>query len=399
VDPDTKKRRYKWTSGFQTRRAAEAHLAAVANNPALGAGIGPMGNARLRLGDWMREWLKLTSDLSEQERRSRESYVRCHIAPDLGHIPMARLHPLTLERYFARRRESLRCRSCRRWYEALPDLRVCPKCERPLTKSSTTSDNHVFKLLRAALNRAVELGLIAANPCAHVKAPPPRRFQRTLFTHEELSKFLTEALRSSPYGPLYLILAATGLRPGEASALMWRNTDLQRGVVWVTHVLEHPKGGGWHLREFPKTNHSRRAIRLPQQAIMGLRELRKRVAAERLQTGASYAHLDLVFCQSNGRPLHLHNVNRRNLKAVCRRAEVPMIRLYDLRHLHATMLANDGVNPKEISQRMGHHAVAFTFAQYVHTPADLQEASALSANRLLITPEAPGDQTVEQAVH
>ncbi len=399
LDPATKKRRYKWTSGFPTRKAAEAHLAAVANNPALGAGIGPMGNARLRLGDWMWEWLKLTADLSEQERRSRESYIRCHIGPDLGHIPLARLHPLTLERYFARRRDSLRCRSCRRWYDASPDLAVCPKCQRPLAKSNPTTDHHVFKLIRSALNRGVELGLIAANPCAHVRGPAPRKFQRTIWTPEELGRFLVEAMRSSHYGPLYLVLAATGLRPGEASALMWRNVDLEKGIVWVTYVLERPAGGGWHLREFPKTHHGRRAVRLPQQAIEGLRELRRRVAAEKLKAGPSYTDLGLVFCQPNGKPLHGHNVNRRNLKAICRRAGVPSIRLYDLRHLHATLLANDGVNPKEIQQRMGHHSVSFTFQQYVHTPADLQEASALSANRLLITSEGQRDQSVEQAVH
>lgn len=399
TDPATKKRRQKWTSGFPTRKAAEAHLAAIANNPALGAGIGPMGNARLRLGDWIREWLSLAQGLSAHERRTRESYIDCHIVPDLGHIPLARLHPLTLERYFARRREALRCSPCRKWYDAAEGAESCTKCARPLTRYSPTTDHKVFKFLREALNRAVELGLIAANPCAHVQPPTPEKFKRTVFTQDEMGRFLAEALRSSRYGPFYLILAGTGLRPGEALALMWRHVDLEKGVVWVTHTLERPAGGGWQLREFPKSVHGRRVVRLPEQCVDALREIRRRVVAERLKAGASYTDLGLVFCQPSGKPLHGHNINLRDLKAICRRAKVPEIRVYDLRHLHATTLANDGVNPKEIQQRLGHHAASYTFDQYIHTPAHHQEASAAAANRLLITPGVQTTAPVSEAVH
>jgi integrase len=47
-------------------------------------------------------------------------------------------------------------------------------------------------------------------------------------------------------------------------------------------------------------------------------------------------------------------------------ADVPPIRLHDLRHTHATLLLKAGVPLKVVSERLGHSTPAFTMATYQH---------------------------------
>ncbi len=52
---------------------------------------------------------------------------------------------------------------------------------------------------------------------------------------------------------------------------------------------------------------------------------------------------------------------------------LPQIRLYDLRHTHATLLLANDVNPKVISERLGHALVAFTLGVCTQVLPGLQK--------------------------
>ncbi len=172
---------------------------------------------------------------------------------------------------------------------------------------------------------------------------------------------------------------------------------LDRGVVRVTQELARPKGGGWIFAE-PKTPHSTRPIRLPKETAEALRTLRKTQVQERLRRGlcpeceacrdvhcARWHDHDLVFCQPTGRPLHDHNLTQRDFRRLTALAKVPRIRFYDLRHLHFTLLAEEGVNLKAIKERAGHSTEAFTLARYIHATPDMQEQAARAVSRRLLS--------------
>lgn len=59
------------------------------------------------------------------------------------------------------------------------------------------------------------------------------------------------------------------------------------------------------------------------------------------------------------------------------------IRLHDLRHTHATLLLQAGVNPKIVSERLGHHSVAFTLDTYAHVMPGMQAAAVRQLSDLL----------------
>jgi integrase len=67
-----------------------------------------------------------------------------------------------------------------------------------------------------------------------------------------------------------------------------------------------------------------------------------------------------------------------------RRAELPQIRLHDLRHSVASILLAQGVHPKVVSELLGHATIALTLDTYSHViPSLQQEAAAVVAAAVL----------------
>ena len=90
----------------------------------------------------------------------------------------------------------------------------------------------------------------------------------------------------------------------------------------------------------------------------------------------------LVFCQVGGGPLLPHSVSQAWRRLV-RKAGFPGIRLHDARHTHATLMLEQGVNWKIISERLGHGSVAMTLDLYAHASPGLQQAAAQWFDKVL----------------
>jgi integrase len=54
------------------------------------------------------------------------------------------------------------------------------------------------------------------------------------------------------------------------------------------------------------------------------------------------------------------------------KANLPDIRLYDLRHTTATLLLSAGLNPKIVSERLGHASIVLTLDTYSHVLPTMQ---------------------------
>jgi integrase len=75
------------------------------------------------------------------------------------------------------------------------------------------------------------------------------------------------------------------------------------------------------------------------------------------------------------------------------RASLPAIRLHDLRHSYATLALDAGINPKIVSDRIGHASLAVTLQVYIHR-TDGRDRDAAAAVAALFVPapqEDPGD--------
>jgi len=82
-----------------------------------------------------------------------------------------------------------------------------------------------------------------------------------------------------------------------------------------------------------------------------------------------------VFLSEVGTPISADNL-RRNFKLLTKKAGLPEITIHALRHTHATMLLQQGVHPKIVSERLGHSRVGITLDIYSHVIPGMQDQAA-----------------------
>ena len=103
-----------------------------------------------------------------------------------------------------------------------------------------------------------------------------------------------------------------------------------------------------------------------------------------LRVGVTATASDRVFTNDLGEPLRPASVGQAFSRLV-KAAGVPVIRLHDLRHTHASQLLMAGINVKVVSERLGHASVSFTLDTYAHVMPG-QQAEAAAAAALLSKP-------------
>ncbi|MDQ6852648.1 MAG: site-specific integrase [Actinomycetota bacterium] len=92
---------------------------------------------------------------------------------------------------------------------------------------------------------------------------------------------------------------------------------------------------------------------------------------------------DLVFTNEIGGPIESGNLRTRSFQPLLARAGLPPIRFHDLRHSAATLLLGEGVNPKIVSEMLGHAQIAITLDLYSHVTPTMQETAAAALDRVL----------------
>jgi integrase len=190
--------------------------------------------------------------------------------------------------------------------------------------------------LRQTLARAVEWGLLDANPAkTGVDNPqPPLREMRPFESAGQLEALAAEL--GPRYGPMVLFAAATGLRPGEWIALEHRDIDLNHRLVHVQRAFRVN-------RLKPTKTNTARAVPLQRSALGALDKLPSPPSAT-----------SLLFPAPEGGYLDLHNWRPRHWCPAQRAAGItPTRRLYDLRHTFATVALRAGLGTYELSRYMG----------------------------------------------
>ncbi|WP_081841206.1 site-specific integrase [Alicyclobacillus macrosporangiidus] len=167
--------------------------------------------------------------------------------------------------------------------------------------------------------------------------------------------------------------------------LKWSDVDLERGYVSVQRTLDYVKRQPM-VKEL-KTDRSRRYVALPRLSIEALHTQRAMQAQDKLLLGKAYRCSDWVFTNEYGDPLSPNSLNTAWYRAL-RQVDVPRIRFHDLRHTHASLLLQEGVNPKVVSERLGHATVQITLDTYSHVLPGLQREAAHQIDNLL---RKPGD--------
>jgi integrase len=375
-DPQTGKKRQKWYGGLHSRRDAQAKRTQLLADWQAGTWTPP---TKLTMGEFLERWLHdyAKGACGPVTLAGYTAIIRRHVIPALGHVPLARLGPQALQRY----------------YSGILTREVSRGGGRRNVTTTTANAHH--RLLRTALGHAVRWGVMARNPAAMTNPPRPQRRKVTVWDAEQVRLFLGEAKRTSRYCGLYLMAIMTGMRQGELLGLRWQDVDLLAKTVTIRQTFY--RLGARVLFKTPKTAGSERTVRLSEAVVQALEQVRADQREAQQMLGDAYVRsLDLVFAQPNGQPIHGHNLTQRDFRRIIKRAGLPAIRFHDLRHAHASYLALANVPLKVAQERLGHSTPTFTARVYQHVLSGQQEAAAAAVEALLLgrADLQPGPETL-----
>jgi integrase len=309
----------------------------------------------LKVGEYLERWL-VDSVLDTVRPTTYERYeqiVRIHVRPAIGSVKLKNLTPVHVRGLYREKLEA---------------------------GLSARTVQYIHVTLHKALKQAVQDGLIPRNATEAVKAPQVRREEMRPLSAEQV-KVLLEVARGDRLEALYVLAIHTGLRQGELLGLKWEDVDLESGTLRVRRTLVTAKGGP--VLTAPKTKGSRRSVKLTQGAVEALRSHLKHQLQEIDRAGSLWRENGLMFASESGEPLDRRYLTSCRYKALLKRAELPMIRFHDLRHTCATLLLSKNVNPKIVSEMLGHASIAITLDTYSHVLPNMRDQAAAAMEAAL----------------
>lgn len=215
---------------------------------------------------------------------------------------------------------------------------------------------------------AARVELIPWNPADGATPPRVENAGYRVWTAEQVVAFF-ESVRAHRMYPLFVLLATTGMRHGEALGLRWLWVDFDdRSLSIVTSL---GSVDGVLVESVPKTRSGRRRLDLDNDTAAVLKALRD----ERAATEGGIDPDSFVFADAHGAPLRPATVSAAFDRLVAA-AGLPRIRLHDLRHTYATLAVEAGMHPEILTERLGHSSVATTLDMYAHVSTNAARASA-----------------------
>jgi integrase len=379
-------RRIRWRSSFVavegggTEREVLEELSKLRDQQRRGI---PVATTTMTVAEYMTYWLEQVAEpaIRRTTYATYEGDVRLHIVPGIGKRKLKTLQANAIRTWLTRLRTLCQC--CAQGKDAARKKPRCcamdqPKCCDDVLSSS--SIRHILRVLRAALQDAVDEELLSRNVArlVQLRATDDRKVRS--FTRDEALRFLRAAEDHRLYA-LWAVALAMGLRRGEALGLAWADVDLKKAQLSVRQAL-HRADGKLKLDQV-KTEASVATLPIPVPLVAILQEHRERQLEERFTAGSQWRDTGLVFTTTHGGYVEPRNVNRL-FHQLCETAGLRQLRVHDLGHSCATLLFTMGIPPATVQRILRHSSISVTTNTYVEVIEAVQR-DALDAMGNLFT--------------
>jgi integrase len=336
-DPATGNPRQVSRTIYGTKRQAEKELARFVTEVEAGQ---VAADASTALGDFLDRWLDQLAPLrSPTTIRGYRTKVK-RLKARLGNVTLAKLTPQQLDRAYVD------------W----------------LTGGlSPTSVHHCHAVLSAALNQAVNWGIVPYAVTDRASPPPLRSYPKRIPTPATIHELVAAAeARGQPVLAAAVALAATtGMRRGELLGLRWNDLDEEAAVLAVARAVKHADGAGWVIGK-TKT-HQERRVSIDPFTLAVLRQHRSRAESWASEAQVAFApdgYL-LTLDPTGGTPLTPDTLTQA-FRRLCERVGVEGLTLHTLRHFSASVLVASGRDVRTIAGRLGHADASTTLRVYAH---------------------------------
>jgi len=206
-----------------------------------------------------------------------------------------------------------------------------------------------------------------ANININFKLPKLKKKQINILSKEEQKKLEQKIIElNSSYSIGILVSLYTGMRLGEICALKWENIDLKRKTIYVSNTMiriqnidEQNKAKTKVIIDQPKTEYSKREIPVNSFIYNILKDMYKENYEQKYFLTNSLRYIE---------PRTYYN----KYKEIIKQAEISSYGFHALRHTFATRCIEVGMDPKTLSEILGHSDVKVTLSLYVHPSSQLK---------------------------
>ncbi|WP_042267063.1 site-specific integrase, partial [Clostridium perfringens] len=203
--------------------------------------------------------------------------------------------------------------------------------------------------LTAIFNFGIKFYGLNTNPCHRAGSMGKKNADDMKFWTTEQFKTFIE-YNDKPISKLaFEVLFWTGMRSGELMALTFNDIDLKNKTININKT--YTRLNGKDIINPPKTPKSKRKVSIPNALCSYIETYITKLY--------DYNKSDRIFSFTKYFLVH-------EMKRVCKKSNIPIIRIHDLRHSHASLLIELGFTPLLISERLGHEKVQTTLDTYSH---------------------------------
>lgn len=317
------------TESFDRKVDAKAREKELVTQFGTGSYVSPT-KSKTTVADVHTRWEPTTIHLKPKTRNDRTSTWNVHVEPRWGNREVGRIRKTDVAEWAA-------------------DMTKAGAGARTVEKA--------VGVLRLVLDFAVDDGMLLSNPATGVKTPRSTSRRHVYLSVPQVNRLAAEI---DDYGPLIRLLAFTGLRWGEATALRVEDVDFTRRRLNIHRNDEDDRG---KLVEGTPKTHQTRTVPFPEPIVTELED-----------QAAGKKQLDRLFTSEQGRPLNGSNFRDRVFLPALARArtledgttddEFPTLVLHDLRHTAASLAVSSGANVLAVQRMLGHKSASVTLDIY-----------------------------------
>ena len=302
-------------------------------------------NDQITLSEWLNRWLELQIQLSPRSFELYAQSFRLYVPDVLGKMRLQAIKRADLK-----------------WLEVQLAKR----------QLSVSTRSHVFQLLRAAFNEAIDQELLSVNPGQgiRVRATMAEQVKRATpvkraLTDEEMDRFL-HTTRNDPLYGLFYTMFSLGLRRGEGLGLRWSDIDFEQMNVRIENQVKIV--GGKAVLGPLKTVTSMARLHMSVDLIEVLYERRMIQSKNRNNALEGWIENGLVFTTSFGTIIHPRNVNR-TMKRMCELAGIRHCSSHACRHTNITAQLRNRV-PVDVVSKLARHSRISTTTDFYRSVFD-----------------------------
>jgi integrase len=293
---------------------------------------------------WLDSYAK--SKVKPSTLRSYQDIIDNHLIPAFGDFQLSNITTAMLQKYVSQRLENVK-----------------PK----------TVINELVPL-KKMLSHACRWGYLKVSPAEYVERPRVEKEEMDILIPDEIRLFLDQV--TPKHKPFFLTAILTGMRRGELLGLQWGDIDWHSNQIHVRRSL-------WKGQFVtPKSKTSTRRIDMSPHLAMELKKYK---------LASPNSELDLVFCNSEGKPLDPDSLIKRHFLPALREAKVRRVSFHSLRHSNVALRIEQGQNIKYIQHQLGHASIQTTLDRYGHLIKEVNTEQAKKLDSILGFVECSGN--------